>query len=74
MMSAKAKKMTAPRMHHAITHLAFTSAAAMKDLLMCTQKGLEEAVKAKKNFIIEWLAECLVIWSLLDRGHTCHTI
>lgn len=52
MMSAKVKKMTAPRMHHAITHLDFTSAAAMKDLLMCIQKGLEEAVKAKKIFII----------------------
>lgn len=52
MMSAKAKKMTAPQMHCAITHLGFTSAAAMKDLLMCAQKDQEEAVKAKKKFII----------------------
>ena len=52
MMSAKVKKMTAPHMHRAITHLGFTSAAAMKDLLMWIQKGLEEAVKAKKFFII----------------------
>lgn len=51
-MSAKAKKMTAPQMHRAITHLGFTSAAAMKDLLMCIQKGLEEVVKAKKFFIM----------------------
>lgn len=45
-MSAKAKTMTAPQTHHAITCLDFTSATAMKDLLMCIQKGLEEAVKA----------------------------
>ena len=49
MMSAKTKKMTVPRMHHAVTRLGFTSAAAMKDSLMCIQKGLEEAVKAKKK-------------------------
>lgn len=51
MMSAKAKKMTAPQMHHAITHWGFISAAAMKDLLMCIQKGLEEAVKVKKKIL-----------------------
>lgn len=52
MMSVRVKKMTAPRMPRALTHLGFTSAAAMKDLLMYTQKSLEEAVKAKKCVII----------------------
>lgn len=52
MMSAKVKKMTVPQMHRAITRLGFTSAAAMKDLLMCIQKDLEEAVKAKKKYFI----------------------
>lgn len=52
MMSAKAKKMTAPQMHRAITRLGFTSAAATKDLLMCIQKDLEEAVKAKQNILL----------------------
>lgn len=52
MMSVRVKKMTAPQMPRAITHLGSTSAAAMKDLLMCTQKSLEEAVKAKKYLVI----------------------
>lgn len=52
MMSAKAKKMTAPQMHRAITRLGFTSAAATKDLLMCIQKDLEEAVKANQNILL----------------------
>lgn len=38
MMSAKAKKMTAPQTHRAIIHLGFTSAAAMKDLLTSIQR------------------------------------
>lgn len=46
MMSARVKKMTAPQMHHVITHLDFTTVVAMTDLPMCIQKDLEETVQA----------------------------
>lgn len=51
MMSAKEKKMTVPRMHHATTHMGAINAAVMKDLLISIQRDLGETVKAILFFI-----------------------
>lgn len=70
MMNARVKKMTAPRMHHVITHLGFTSAVAMTDLLTCIQKGLEETVKAIfKNYYLMANLTLIVIIFIGSKSH-----
>lgn len=70
MMSARAKKMTAPQMHHVITHLDFTTAAAMMDLLICIRKDLEETVQA--IFFLLSNGSLNSEHCLLDQGSSCH--
>lgn len=70
MMSARVKKMTAPQMHHVITHLDFTTAAAMMDLLICIRKDLEETVQA--IFFLLSNGSLNSEHCLLDQGRSCH--
>lgn len=69
-MNARVKKMTALQMHHVITHLGFTSAVAMMDLLMCIQKGLEETVKA--IFFNYYLMANLILSIIIFIGSKSH--